>query len=390
MKKNIKGKILPPSSESFHYFENFVNHNIAQLQADNSDIRNELDSIKADLRESLNQLKKLDKEILIAQEEIRLFSSALFNEISNTLNNSNDKSLELFRQLPPANGNARLNQLVTTKLMNELDKILTANNIPYWVHYGALLGAYTRNGFIPWDDDIDICITRKDLKKLIDVLENNVDYHITIVYDRYVYVTQYRFRSRNKNIPSFIDLCVWDYAYSSDDKSNMLLKRAREQLVDELSKLDLNYWNSMNMLPRVDQNSQLTQDHSPLADEKELLRESSIIEQIFRKYLEASRQEHILSTSRKAKALAYSIDNMTESSRRYIFDKSIFFPLQRIKFEGIEISAPNRIVDALNTCYKDWPIIPIDKSILGSRHFSEAALNDASIYEAMTNFLLKQ
>lgn len=46
-----------------------------------------------------------------------------------------------------------------------VNDILTRNDIPYWIDGGTLLGAVRSGRFIPWDDDIDICVFREDLER---------------------------------------------------------------------------------------------------------------------------------------------------------------------------------------------------------------------------------
>lgn len=63
-------------------------------------------------------------------------------------------------------------------LMTALDKICREQNISYTLHGGTLLGAVREKGFIPWDDDMDIVMTRQEYKKLEKVLSVNPDFCI--------------------------------------------------------------------------------------------------------------------------------------------------------------------------------------------------------------------
>ena len=48
------------------------------------------------------------------------------------------------------------------------------HNLQYFADWGTLLGAVRHNGFIPWDDDIDICLKRDDYNKLISILKDEL------------------------------------------------------------------------------------------------------------------------------------------------------------------------------------------------------------------------
>lgn len=75
---------------------------------------------------------------------------------------------------PQADGPLRITQLANYQLMKKVDAYCREHDLKLWLTFGTLLGAVRHGGFIPWDDDIDVEMTRADYQKLIELL--NADY----------------------------------------------------------------------------------------------------------------------------------------------------------------------------------------------------------------------
>ena len=55
------------------------------------------------------------------------------------------------------------------RILDEFDCVCRLNGIKYSLSYGTLLGAIRHNGFIPWDDDADLMMTREEYNKLLSL-----------------------------------------------------------------------------------------------------------------------------------------------------------------------------------------------------------------------------
>ena len=68
----------------------------------------------------------------------------------------------------------RMLQLEVLTVMDEIHRVCEKNDIKYCLIAGSALGICNYKGFIPWDDDMDVAISRKDWKKFVAAMQKDL------------------------------------------------------------------------------------------------------------------------------------------------------------------------------------------------------------------------
>lgn len=388
--------ILPISSRSFHAAEK---HFVEQTDS----IRADLIETKLKQNELLARIKHIDSNVDVINEKCADVRNALAAEaernklrmealMKKTYPEDSPAAIRrrIFSLMPEAEGDARIMQKANAKLMFELDSICQKAGLPYWTAYGSLVGTLSRNGFIPWDDDIDICMMREDTEKLQSLCDADPNYQLTLVYDGYVFCRQLRFSSRNENIPCFIDVSIWDWAASSSKENDELYRNLRLELMATFGEKmeSFPYWKERGLLYSAE-SGEIAQG-IPISrnDQNDSLAHPEIeaIEGLFQEYRNMAYEKGILCDKANATAVAYGIDNIYDAPwRRTLWPLSMMLPAKPHQFENGSINIPNDAIAVADECYPGWPYLPDD--ILGHNHFTENAFSDPAVRDALKAFI---
>lgn len=127
------------------------------------------------------------------------------------------------------------------EIMIEFDRICRHNNIDYSIAFGTLLGAVRHKGFIPWDDDVDVIMTRKDYMNLMEVFNKQADKRFEFVcvennkgfsapfgkiIDKSTILTQIGHHSDKIDLGVYIDVFPFDWVPADPVLQKKLFKKA--------------------------------------------------------------------------------------------------------------------------------------------------------------------
>lgn len=117
-------------------------------------------------------------------------------------------------------------QLCELEILNEFVRVCERHNLRYFLVGGTLLGAVRHQGFIPWDDDIDVGMLREDYEKFSKIAQVELseqyfyqspqtDPHYFLTYNKIrkhgTQVYEERFRNSNFHKGVFIDIFPLDF-----------------------------------------------------------------------------------------------------------------------------------------------------------------------------------
>lgn len=255
-------------------------------------------------------------------------------------------------------------------MLKYLKKICEDNNLKYFLIGGTLLGAVRHKGFIPWDDDIDIIMPRKDydsLEKILEKKKHKFYKLLTYKQDDYYYVynklVDTRITLKEKNLKSIENMGIYLDIFPLDalPKDYDLFA---EQLICQYndfinSRKDgyrtSNYWWKMAI--------------------------KSII-----KYPLYMKNKRVCWKERQLKLInnmkKNSIDDcqkvgfiLSAYKKREIFDKNVFESCVMLEFENNFYPAPIGYKKYLESIYGDYMKLP-PKSKRKSQHFYKAYWKD--------------
>lgn len=242
------------------------------------------------------------------------------------------KNNENITTLPKSDGLLRKIQLTNLAILKEFDFVCRTNGLNYWLTYGTSLGAKRHNGYIPWDDDIDVGMMRDDyekFQKIFDKSTRNKDLYVEIIKNKHT-PAMLLLKIKHKCLPfAFIDIFSYEYVSHSNTSEE-----------------------------REEKNKKLVELRKNIDKEKSLLKKN--IKEI-QQYLQNLFNENICENSVPDKNnadIAIGIDFPCGDPIR-LFSHDTIFPLKDIDFEGFSLKSVNNpeifLEGMFGKSYMDYP-----------------------------------
>ncbi|MCP3932615.1 MAG: LicD family protein [Bacteroidetes bacterium] len=265
----------------------------------------------------------------------------------------NNKAHEEYKKLFPdirddSLCDLRQAQLVMLRILQIIDHICEKYHIQYWLDGGTLLGAVRHQGFIPWDDDIDLGMLREDYNKFIAICDTELPsdlflqtrnsdgyYNITVplkIRDKNsLFVEDFENEDEKYHQGIFVDIFAYDFL-----PEKKLHRKFLKRLGKQLCKL---------IRAKVSPGKKYTSDfkYRALKNIFSLDKLQSWIEIL----IDRTNTNH-------NSLMGFGLD----SSLKRIYFTEQFFPLNKVKFEGYEFSSPKDVDYYLSSTYGDYMKLP--------------------------------
>ena len=245
-------------------------------------------------------------------------------------------------------------QLTELQILKDIFPFLESNRISYFALGGTMLGAVRHQGFIPWDDDIDIGVPREDYERLL-LLRDQLPRHLELTsyledpaYEKYfVRIVDRRIALRSdrtvitQTIPAWIDIFPLDGL-----PNRPFLRKLHEKRI-LFARMVFN-------LSRFDEIVDTKRANRPAA-EKMLVRCAEKFP--LQKLVSWKAGYRIIDRALKSCPYAssnYNVNAMGAYRMREAFDKKVFGDGALYPFEDIQIRGPADCEAYLTQLYGDW------------------------------------
>ena len=155
-----------------------------------------------------NQTRELNELSNIQNQKIEYLFWLLAKQEHESIDQAKRR---VMNDLPKAEGKLRVVQKANNYLLERINEIAKIIGVKIYLAGGTLLGAVRHKGFIPWDDDIDVIVMRKDLPDLMVAINASNEIRIDYYYFNNYYNTKQILKVKFCGLESFwVDIWVFD------------------------------------------------------------------------------------------------------------------------------------------------------------------------------------
>ena len=244
-------------------------------------------------------------------------------------------------------------QDINLMILEDFIELCDKNNIEYISAYGTTLGAVRHEGFIPWDDDIDIMMTYEEFEKLLNVMENyNEKYELFCLEKTpdYCYLCAKFNLKGTKILDEFHQNEEIDYGILMDI---FILSNYPDSKVGEYL-----YSIELNLLKKMIWIEEITYNDIYVSKFKEIM---GRFIKVFLKLFQVNKNNIKKKCIKLLKKYDDSSDAFCDLGAPYKIkplSKKILFPPKKMKFESLEINVPNDYDSYLKIIYGNYMELP--------------------------------